>query len=688
MTTGQRVGKYEVVAPLGAGATAQVFRATDLELRRSVALKILHPTEVENRKARERFAREAEALARLRHPGVVTVFEVSLESNPPFIAMELVEGPTLEETMRRAPLRSVVRLVHEAAAALGACHQAGIVHRDVKPDNLRVDPGGKIRVVDFGLARGEGGRLELTLTVAGEELGTPRYMAPEVLSGSRGGPEADVYALGVILYRALAKGRYPYTGRTVYQLAHKVTTQPPRPLPGNAPRALARACLKALARDPAERYPHAGTLAADLASWLSSGTVSVQAPRARRRALWTAGAAVVLLAGFGLAILSATRSREEKPERPEPVHDSPADVEKGDPDPAVEPAVSPGETGGPAAENPFVPRRTSPEAESRARDAEKAFIEAWNDFVSEDREVPAELLARIAGENPPSEFAPLAFLAAGKRHRESKDLAAWVADMVEISPAPPAIELETICDFAYQQVEEALARLVQKDEIYAGLKEKLQGRLSTEPSRSAHALGAIELARKEWPRAVAHLDAVTADADLPRGRRATAYFRRAQARYPWGRHEEAVADYRAAIDLDSRYEWLDRLFHEFNRAAQTAFAEKDPARGVRALDWAIKVNRSNRRHNRTWSLYYRIDMLEKLGRFDEGLADFDRALALEPGYVYTYYKRAEFRERREDLAGALADWKEAELMADTLPPGDAQRVREKRAELQAKVGGG
>ena len=309
--------RFELRAVLGRGAMGTVLLARDRQLSRDVALKL--PLRGGGQRRLARFMREGEITASLSHPGIVAVHSAGVIEDQPWIAYELVSGArTLDQVLEHLPLRRRVELVRDAAAALGHAHAQGVVHRDVKPQNLLVDGEGRLKVADFGLAAAEGQEERLTQT--GAVVGTPHYMSPEQVSAKgQVGPGADVWGLGVILYQALS-GQLPFQGETFMGLAHAIadaTPTAPTRLRRETPRELEAVCLRALARLPQDRYPDASRLAADLDAWLGgtpvSATRSGLAPGSRGR--WRRGALLALplaLAG-GLLAFSLHAARVAPP---------------------------------------------------------------------------------------------------------------------------------------------------------------------------------------------------------------------------------------------------------------------------------------------------------------------------------------------------------------------------------------
>lgn len=219
-------GRYRLGEELGRGAMGVVYRAHDEVLGRDVALKALPSELVRNAELELRFQQEARALARLMHPHIVQVFDLTREADARWIAMELVDGGSLAQVIERGPLSQaeLVRLALQIAGALAYSHQQGVIHRDLKPANMLLTRDGAIKITDFGLAKLANN--DSSLTRAGALMGSPAYMSPEQASGQPAGPETDIYSLGVTLYEA-ASGRTPFTGTLQQVLLQHVTQQPP-----------------------------------------------------------------------------------------------------------------------------------------------------------------------------------------------------------------------------------------------------------------------------------------------------------------------------------------------------------------------------------------------------------------------------------------------------------------------------
>jgi serine/threonine protein kinase len=325
--SGKMFGKYSIRRELGRGGMGVVYHALDTELNRDVALKLLlarpHADPAQAEQERQRFAREAQMAARIKHPGIVTLFEAGEIQGKRYLALELIKGKPFTEVMQRddLSLQDKVGVLKEIALAVNHAHEEGILHRDLKPANVLVDDSLSPFVMDFGLAKAMGADTGLSLTGEGLVVGTPAYMSPEQARGLKTvDGRTDVYSLGVILYEILS-GRRPFEGETAIEILMKASKERPespssvsRIAPDPALNAvIENICFKALEKDPARRYASAKALADDLDRWLKGERVNVSSVRTRRRLaarkaspnrIWiTAGSAAVLLLAT-LALLS------------------------------------------------------------------------------------------------------------------------------------------------------------------------------------------------------------------------------------------------------------------------------------------------------------------------------------------------------------------------------------------------
>jgi serine/threonine protein kinase/WD40 repeat protein len=270
-----RLGGYRILKVLGAGGMGVVFHAEDLQLKRSVALKTMKPSAHTNAAARQRFLREARAAAAIEHDHIVTIHQVGEDRGVPFLAMQLLQGETLEQRLQRdGKLRSdeALRIGREIAAGLAAAHERGLIHRDIKPANIFLVSGGvvsgewsdqhsslitdhspKVKILDFGLARSAAD--DAQLTKSGTILGTPSYMAPEQARGEKVDPLCDLFSLGCVLYR-MTTGELPFKGATTMNILTALALDNPKPPPEinpDVPRSLSDFIMQLLAKNPAER---------------------------------------------------------------------------------------------------------------------------------------------------------------------------------------------------------------------------------------------------------------------------------------------------------------------------------------------------------------------------------------------------------------------------------------------------
>jgi eukaryotic-like serine/threonine-protein kinase len=286
---GERLGRYRILEELGAGGMGVVYRARDERLDKDVALKMLPPGHLPTAEERERFRREAVLPAALDHPHIAAVFDLASENGRDFVVMEYVPGVTLSDQLADGPLPpdDVVRIGRELAEAVAVAHEHGVLHRDLKPANIRIRPDGRVKVVDFGLAKrihAAGATSSDSLTQFGSVVGTLDYIAPELLVGGVAGVGSDVYAIGAVLYEA-ATGARMFPGVSgpalMYSIVHEHPA-PPRRVNPALPEPVERVILRAIDKDPAARYASARELLADLDLIAAGQGADVKPPRPRR----------------------------------------------------------------------------------------------------------------------------------------------------------------------------------------------------------------------------------------------------------------------------------------------------------------------------------------------------------------------------------------------------------------------
>jgi serine/threonine-protein kinase len=276
-------GDFELLEEVGRGGMGVVYKARQASLDRTVALKMVLRGELASADDLARFRAEAEAAAQLNHTGIVPVYEVGQHDGHSFFSMQLIEGETLSQRLADGPLppREAATVLLQVSRAIHAAHDAGVLHRDVKPSNILIDHDGRPHVTDFGLAKRVEDQESLTRT--GAVLGTPSYLAPEQAAGARGavGPATDVYSLGAVLYQMLT-GRPPFQAATPLETVMLVVEQdvvPPRLLNARADRDLELIALRCLQKPPELRYASAAALADDVQAYLDGDPISARSGR-------------------------------------------------------------------------------------------------------------------------------------------------------------------------------------------------------------------------------------------------------------------------------------------------------------------------------------------------------------------------------------------------------------------------
>ncbi|QCR18049.1 protein kinase domain-containing protein [Agrococcus sp. SGAir0287] len=252
-------GRYQLTSRIAIGGMGEVWQASDLVIGRTVALKILKDEYMGDPGFLERFRAEARHAALVNHEGIANVFDYGEEEGSAFLVMELVPGEPLSAILdrdRTLPADKVLDIVAQTSAALHAAHQAGLVHRDIKPGNLLITPEGRVKITDFGIARIAD---QVPLTATGQVMGTVQYLSPEQASGQPAAPATDIYSLGIVAYEALA-GRRPFTGESQVAIAMAHINDAPPELPGTVPEPVRNLVLSCIAKKPADRPTSAAHL--------------------------------------------------------------------------------------------------------------------------------------------------------------------------------------------------------------------------------------------------------------------------------------------------------------------------------------------------------------------------------------------------------------------------------------------
>ena len=309
LTPGARLGAYEVVSRLGAGAMGEVFRARDVRLGRDVALKILPAEFALDPDRRRRFEQESRAASALSHPNIVTVYDVGDQDGVSYIVSELVDGESLRDLIERGPvpLRKTIEIGAQIADGLAAAHAANVVHRDLKPENVMLTRHGRPKILDFGLARYQpAAPAEGAMTMPGMVMGTAGYMSPEQVTGSATDARSDIFSLGIILHEMLA-GKIPFARATTIETMSAILRDDPPDLPATLPPAVQQVILHCLEKEPARRFQSAGDLAFNLRAVSPGSTAGAQTPARppRRKLRLSAAALTATVLGLVAAALAA-----------------------------------------------------------------------------------------------------------------------------------------------------------------------------------------------------------------------------------------------------------------------------------------------------------------------------------------------------------------------------------------------
>jgi serine/threonine protein kinase len=313
LATGNRLGPYEVVGPLGAGGMGEVYRARDTRLDRTVAIKILPAQFTADAAARQRFGREAKTISGLNHPNICVLHDVGHQDGVDYLVMEYVEGETLAQRLEKGPLplEQVLKLGAQIAEALDQAHRSGIVHRDLKPGNVMLTATGA-KLLDFGLAKATAPLATLAtmtgasplppVTQQGTIVGTFQYMSPEQVEGKELDGRSDIFSLGAVLYEMLT-GKRAFVGKTQLSVASSILEREPEAISTVkpvTPPPLQRAIQRCLQKNPDERWQSARDLAIEL-KWIAGSGSQTSAPAVTKAPSWTRNAWIAWLLCVAMA---------------------------------------------------------------------------------------------------------------------------------------------------------------------------------------------------------------------------------------------------------------------------------------------------------------------------------------------------------------------------------------------------
>src|ERR1017187_4168077 len=327
LTAGTKLGPYDIESMLGAGGMGEVYRARDARLNRTVAIKVLPASFSADADRMQRFVQEARAAAALNHPNILSIFDIGEERGAPYIVSELLEGSTLREQLRSEGIgsRKAIDCALQVARGLAAAHNKGIVHRDLKPENIFLTDDGRVKILDFGLAKltrpetssasGDAPTVQVN-TEAGQVMGTVGYMSPEQVRGKAADHRSDIFAFGSILYEMLS-GKRAFHGETPADTMSAILKEEPEELSETArkvPPSLERIVRHCLEKNPAQRFQSAGDVAFNLETLADSSASSRtsahpaledESGASVKSSATTRGAGLRLAAALGLALVMA-----------------------------------------------------------------------------------------------------------------------------------------------------------------------------------------------------------------------------------------------------------------------------------------------------------------------------------------------------------------------------------------------
>jgi eukaryotic-like serine/threonine-protein kinase len=591
---GEQISHYEILGRLGAGGMGEVFRARDTRLGRSVAIKVMRPGEV-SESARLRFLQEAQAASALNHPGIVTIHDIVREGETLCIVQELVEGETLATRIARHPIPvdEALELMSQIVDALAVAHGRGIVHRDLKPENLMITPSGRVKILDFGLAKIDASTLSAhpnmptrPKTEAGQIFGTFEYMSPEQLVGRAVDHRSDIFSLGTILFEMLT-GRRPFKGDSLPSKIHAIAYEKVSKHDLAAiPPSVARLIESMMQKDPKARIQSAGELARAIDAIRSGSELPRTAWRASPAAVAADGnvrhavrrfalpALLVLIAGLGMYLLFAQADRPESSQVPDAV------VE-------VEP-----------------PPATAAEAIRRG----EAVLETYWRKGAVDQAI--ENFQRAISMSPENGGAHAGLaIAYWRKHREDKD-PAWLE--LARQNARHAVDLEP--QMASARVALALAEIAAGDFDAAG--QELEQALVLDPaSANVHrALGDLALQRGDTETArrryVDARDSRPEDSEL--------HALVGIVDYRTGRHDEAIAALQRSIELapdnPRGYASLGAIHH----------MKGDAPSAARAMQRSLELEPDPAVYSNLGTLYF------FQGLYPQAVDAFEKALQLRP----------------------------------------------------------
>jgi len=644
-------GKYQLEKRLGKGGMGAVYLASDPDLNRKIALKILL---LEDEGLVERFLREARASANLKHPNIIQVYEVGTIDGRHYFTMEYIEGNSLKDLIENKdrPLtnRLIVETISEIASALAYAHSRGIIHRDVKPQNIMVDSQGRPYLTDFGLFKQLTG-LDKSLTLSGDIVGTPDYMAPEQATGKKQeiDPRSDVYALGATLYHSIT-GRVPFTGSDLYEVLNKVINEDP-PAPSSIikviPRDLETICLKCLEKDRTRRYQSATEVALEIKRYLQGEPITakmtsritklyLKAKKNKAISISIASASVILLAVIIALLISSARTSQRLEELRKDAFTS---YKEGKIEQTLVACERFREITKDDEELNKLYDTVSSKVDKRTR-AMKT-IEQAEASPAPDQKIQA---ANKALDIDPT-FAE-AHLLMGRGYKAKSDEAGRSPDECRelqnkaVECFTEAIKLQP--DLAYAYYERAMITAYQWNKPEEAISDfEMVLKYDPESNIGYFAKGNIEKDQKRYDEAIkSYTKAIEI---YPKD--SWSYTNRGNAHYVKGNPKSALADYDRAIELDPK------SVKAYTNRGNAHYVKGNLESAVADYSKAIELDPKDAIAYNNRGIAYKIK-----GDLESALADYTKSIELDPKYAEAYSNRGNAYKIKGDIEKAIVDY--------------------------------
>ncbi|MFH1227619.1 MAG: tetratricopeptide repeat protein [Planctomycetota bacterium] len=640
-------GKYSIERKLGQGGMGAVYLALDPALNRRVALKVITSNDAE---LLERFQREASAVAKLKHPNIVQVYEAGVINKQHYFTMDFIEGAGLDKLIaskQKPNAQNIARIIYQVASALHYAHSQKIIHRDIKPANILVDNQGKAYIADFGLVKQLTG-LDRSLTMTGTTVGTPDYMPPEQAMGRKDeiDPRSDIFSLGATLYHCIT-GRVPFIGKEIYEVLSKVINdEPPAPstIMRMIPKDLETICLKCLNKDKAKRYQTAGALAQDLKRYLEGGSIIakrtssisklwIKATKNKIAGLATAGAIVVVIAVvIGLMVSSAGKKKEidsYRAEAEKAFESKSYDEAKTWCDKVL--ALSPGDE----------------KMQSLLKKSEK-IIKAQEDKKQQEDKQAKEAAAKAQkAVDLRAEAKAILDRAAGAPTPDQKIKLAQDALAID----PTFGDAYQAIGYAYKEKMESGLAGNQSSDKYRELIDKAYGcftkAIETTPTLAYSYYERAQIKKQIYNKLEEAIPDFKKVLEYdPKSH--IAYFARAIIEEDKKQYDDAIKSYTKAIELYPEYDMAYNnrgVIYKDKKEMDKAFADYDKAIELNPKFYEAYNNRGL--------------MYQKRGDIDKALADYNRAMELKPDSSEVYYNRGYAYQIMEEFDKAIADYTKA-----------------------------